>query len=120
MADDLDQLQPRDRVEEMQPQEALRRLQRRAQVLQWNARGVGGEDRAWLHFRFDPCIDLLLQFQLFRYRFDDEIGIAHAFAVKVRHQPVQRVTDLGALAHDLAEQIGSTLDRAGNRLRLHV
>ena len=120
MADDLDQLQPRDRVEEVQPQEALRRLQRRAQVFQRNARGVGGEDRARLQLRLEPGIDLLLQLQLFRHRFDDEIGVAHALAVEVRHQPVQRVADVGALAHDFAEQVHGALDRSRDRLRLHV
>ncbi len=120
MADDLDQLQPRHRIEEVQSDEPLRRFQRGAQVLQRNARCVGREDRARLHFRLQPGIDLLLQFQLFRHRLDDQVGIAHAFAVEIGNEPVQRVTDVGGFAHDLAEQVRCPLHRAGNRLRLHV
>ena len=116
MADDLDQLQPRYRIEEVQPEQPLGLLQRGAQILQRNARGIGGEDRAGLHLRLEPGIDLLLQLQLFRHRLDDEIGVADALAVHVRHQPVQRVAHIGALAQDLAEQIGGALDRAGDRL----
>ena len=104
----------------MQPDQPLRRFQGRAQILQRNARGVGGEDRAGFHFRLKPGIDLLLQLQLFRHRFDDEVGVADALAVEIRDQPVQRVADIGALAHDLAEQIRCAFHRAGYRLRLHV
>ena len=120
MADDLDELQPRHRIEEVQPEQPLGLLQRGAQILQRNARRVGGEDRARLHLRLEPGIDLLLQLQLFRHRLDDEIGVADALGLHVRHQPVERVAHIGALAHDLAEQIGGALDRAGDRLRLHV
>ena len=104
----------------MQPHQPLRRLQRRAQILQRNARGVGGEDRARFHFRLKPGIDLLLQLQLFRHRFDDEVGVVDALAVEIGNEPVQRVADIGALAHDLAEQIRCAFHSARNRLRLHV
>ena len=109
VADDLDQLHPRDRIEEVQPDQPLRTLQRGAQILQRNARGVGGEDRARLHARLDPGIDLLLQLELFRHRLDDEIGVAHALAVEIGHQAVERVAHVGALADDLAEQSAARL-----------
>ena len=120
MADDLDQLQPRHRIEEVQADQPLRLRQRGAQVLQRNARGVGGEDRARLHPGLERGIDLLLQLEFFRHRLDDEIGIADALAVHIRHEAIQRVADVDALAHDLAEQLRGALDRAGDRLRLHV
>ena len=120
MADDLDELQPRHRVEEVQSEQPLGLLQRGAQILQRDAGRIGGEDRARLHLRLEPGIDLLLQLQLFRHRLDDEIGVADALAVHVRHQPVKRVAHSGALAQDLAEQIGGALDRARDRLGLHV
>ena len=120
MADDFDQLQPRHRVEEVQAEQPFGPLQRGAQILQRDARGVGGEDRARLHLWLEAGIDLLLQLQLFRHRLDDEIGVAHALAVHVGHKAVERVADFGRLADDLAEQFGGALDRAGDRLRLHV
>ena len=120
MADDLDELQPRYRIEEMQAEQPLGLLQRGAQILQRDARRVGGEDRARLHLGLEAGIDLLLQLQLFRHRLDDEIGVADALGLHVRHQPVQRIAHRRALAQDLAEQIGGALDGARDRLRLHV
>ncbi len=104
----------------MQAQQPLGFCQRGAQILQRDAGRIGGEDRARLHLRLDPGIDLLLQLELFRHRLDDEVGVADALAVHVRDQPVMRVAHLGALAHDLAEQIRGALHRAGDRLGLHV
>ncbi len=104
----------------MQSEQPFGLRQRRSQILQRNARRVGGEDRARLHPRLEAGIDLLLQLQLLRHRLDDQIGGANAFAVEIWDQPVERVADIGALAHDLAEQIGGALHRARDRLSLHV
>ena len=73
-----------------------------------------------LHPRLEAGIDLLFQLQLLGHRLDDQIGGANALAVEIGNQPVERVADIRALAHDLAEQIGRALHRAGDRLRLHV
>ena len=120
MADDLDQLQPRHRVEEVQPEQPLGPRKRAAQILQRNARGVGRKNSTRFHLRLKPGIDLLLQLQLFRHRLDDEVGVADAFGLHVRHQPVECIADIGTLAQDLAEQFRRALDGAGDRLRLHV
>ena len=88
----------------MQAQQPFRPLQTRAQILQRNARGVGGEDRTRLHDGLEPGIDLLLQRQLFRHRLDDEIGVADALAAHIGHQPIQRIAHIGALAQDFSEQ----------------
>ncbi len=120
MADDLDELQPRHRIEEVQAEQPLGPRERGAQILQRNARGVGGEDRARLHDRLEPGIDLLLQLQLFRHRLDDEVGVADTLGLHVRHQPVERIAHGGTLAQDFSVEIGGALDRARDRLRLHV
>ncbi len=120
MADHLDQLQPRHRIEEVQADQPLRRGQRGAQILQRDAGGVGGENGARLHPRLEPGIHLLLQVQPFRHRLDNEIGIADALPRHVRHQPVKRITHRDRLADDLAEQLGGALHRPRDRFRLHV
>ena len=91
MADDLDELQARDGIEEVQPEQPFRPLQCRAQILQWNAGGVGRENRARLHPGLEAGIDLLLQLELLRHRLDDEIGVAHALAAHVGHEAIERI-----------------------------
>jgi len=120
VAHDLDQLHARHRVEEMHADEMIGPLQALAQLLQRNARGVGGENRARLHPRLGRGIDLALELERLRHRLDDEIGEAHALTGEIGDQPVERVADRDALVTDLAVEIGRALDRLGQRLGLHV
>ena len=91
VADDLDQLHARHRIEEMNADEPLRPRQSFAQLLERNARRVGGEDRAGLHLRLDAGKDLALEFEIFRHRFDDQIGAGNAVALEIGNQAVERV-----------------------------
>src|SRR5262249_60857508 len=92
-------------------------LQRGAQILERNTRRVGRKDRTGLHPWLEPSVDLLLQLELFGDGLDDEVGVAHALARHIRHQPVERVAYLDRLAGDLCEELGGALDRARERLR---
>ena len=56
-----------------------------------------------------------------RHRLDDEVGVAHAFALEVGDEPVERVAHLGGLlSADLAVELGGAPDRGAERLGLHV
>ena len=120
MADHLDQLHARYRIEEVHADEMVRPLQLRAQLLKRNARRIGGENRAGAHPGLYPRIDLALQIQDLRHRLDDEVGGARALAVEVGDESIERIANLGSLVPDLCEQVGRALDRAPERLDLHV
>ena len=120
VAHHLDQLHARHRIEEMQADELLGPLQAGAQLLQRNARRVGGEDRVRPHLRLDRGIDLALELERLRHRLDHQVGGAHALAREIGDQPVERVARLDPLVADLAEQLGRARDRLAERLGLHV
>ena len=92
MADDLDQLQPRHRIEEMQADAAAPAS---ASVVRRSCSGMlevlVARIAPGFIFGSSAGIDLLLQLELFRHRLDDEIGVADALAVHIGDQPVQRV-----------------------------
>src|SRR6185295_1740805 len=121
MADNLDKLHARNRVEKVDTDKPLRPLQPLAQLLQRNARCVGGQNRPGFQLRLDACVYLLLEAKCFWYGFNDEVGGRHAFAAQVRDQTIERVADSAAVvAADLSIELGGALDCASNRLRLHV
>src|SRR6185437_393450 len=69
----------------------------------------------------DAGVNLLLEIELFRHRLDNEVGRRYAFAAEVGDQPVERIAYLAAIvATDLAVEVGSALDCAGQGLGLHV
>src|SRR6185312_2438574 len=99
----------------------FRPLQSLAQLLEGNARSIGGENCPLSHFRLDAGVNLLLEIELFRHRLDNEVGRRYAFAAEVRDQPVERIAYPAAIvATDLAVEVSSALDCAGQGLGLHV
>jgi hypothetical protein len=97
-----------------------RALQAFAQLFERDARRVGRENCFGLHLRFDPGVDLLLELQILRYSFNDEVRGGNAFALQIRNQSVERVAHVTAFPTYLAEQHGCALDRAGERLGFGV
>ena len=92
-----------------------------AQLLERNARRVGGEDGVGFHLRLDAGEDFPLELEHFRHRLDDQVGGGDAVALEVGDQTVERVAHLAAVvaADDGVERAGA-LDGAGDRLRLGV
>src|SRR6202048_1447863 len=99
----------RDRIEEVQADQMIRPLQLRTQLLQRNARRVGGENSSGLHARLGGSIDLALKLERLRHRLDDEIGGAHALAVAIGDKAVERIANLCALLPAPAAQSGRGL-----------
>ncbi len=121
MADDFDKLHARDRIEEVDADQPLRPRQSLAQLLERDARRVGGENGVGLNLRLDAGEDLALQIENFRHSLDDQVRGGDAFALEIGDQAVERVAHSAAVvAADLAEQVGGALDRAGDRFRLGV
>ena len=104
----------------MQANEAVGATQTCAQLLERDARRVGSEDRVRTHLLFRRRVDALLEIEPLRSRLDHEVGRSNSIAAQIGHQPIERVADIGAFVADLLVKVGRALDRAGNRLRLHV
>ena len=115
VADHLDKLHARDRIEEMDADQPFRPRQSLAQLLERNARRVGGEDRVRLHLRLDAGEDLALEFEIFRYRLDDQIGAGDSVALEVGNQAVEGVAHPPpVVAADLSVKFRGALDGAAD------
>ncbi len=97
VADHLDELHARHRIEEMDADQPLRPRQALAQLLERDARRVGGEDRVRLHLRLDAGKDLSLEVEHFRHRLDDQVGGGDAVALEIGDQAVERIAHLAAV-----------------------
>jgi hypothetical protein len=98
----------------------MRPLQSFAQLLQGNARCVGGQDRVRPHPGLDAGIDLALEIEHLGHRFDYQIGGAHPLAGEIGQQAIERIAHIDAPVRDPVEQFRGASDRSGERLRLHV
>ena len=96
VAHHLDELHARHRIEEVNADQPLRPRQPFAQLLQRNARRIGGEDGVGLHLRLDTGEDLAFEIENFRHRLDDQIGGGNAGAVEIRDQAIERVAHVCA------------------------
>ncbi len=96
----------------MQPDEALRVLEHVGQLSERDARGVGRQQRALLHLRFDLGVDLLLEFDLLRHRLDHQVGVGDAVLARVGDQAIEDVAGLRRRAVLALAQ----LRRPGHRL----
>ena len=83
----------RDRVEEMQAQEALRCGQPFAQLVQWNAGRVAGENFVALELRLHRGVQRTFGVGVFVDGLDGQIGFRHAAAFHVGAQAVRRRGD---------------------------
>jgi len=120
VAHDFDELHARHRIEEVQADEAVGAAQPFAQLLERDARRVGGEDCVGAHLLLGRRVDVLLEIEPLRSRLDHEVGGANSIPAQIRNQAVERVADLDALVADLFVELRRALDRARDRLRLHV
>ena len=75
----------------MQADQATRILERRADLLEWNARRVGGEQRVGLRLRFQRHEQRLLGVEILEDRLDDHVRVRHAVAGDIGNEPVERV-----------------------------
>ncbi len=104
----------------MQAEETLARIHGRTQFVQRNAGGVGREQRARLHRRFGLAIQLLLGFEIFEDRLDDEIGIGDALAVDIGLQFRRHRRDALRRFQAFGEQFLRAIQRRLDELHLAI
>ena len=105
--DDLDERHHRDRVEEVEADQALGVLQLRADLVDRERRGVGGEDRVVGDVLLDLGEDLLLDAELLEDGLDDPVAVGEVGLVggagDERLQPVGLVGVDAPLAEQLVD-----------------
>ena len=97
----------------MDADEPRRVLQRRGDVLQPQAGGVGGEHGTRLHAWFQSAEQRMLGLDVLEDGFDDHVGVRHAVALRVGNQAVEGGAGLERVAQFLGEQ-GMARFRAGD------
>jgi hypothetical protein len=102
--DDLDELHPRDRVEEVQADQTPRIPKTLADALERDARGIGGEQGMLGDARLHLGEQTLLELGLLRDRLDDEVRASQTLAVRVRDQAVPGRANQSGIAQALLEE----------------
>ena len=118
--DDLHELHPRDRVEEVQADETPRIPKTLADALERDARGIGGEQGMLGDARLHLGEQTLLELRLLRDRLDDEVGASQTLAVRVRDQPVPGCADQPWIAQALLEEAMGALHGSSDLIEREV
>jgi hypothetical protein len=113
----LDQRHHRHRIEEVDADQARRILERRRNVGQFEAGGVGGDQRLGFGARFDVGEQGLLGVEVFEDRLDDHVGLAHAIPFGVGDQAVEGEAGGFPVAQLLFEELRGAAD--GRRDAFH-
>jgi len=114
--DDLHQGHLRDRVEEVQADEAPRLVQPLGELFQGDAGGVGGQHRIGAYARFQACKKPALGLEVLDDGFDDQIGRCRAPILRVGDEPVEGLCDKFRALEAFLEQLARALQRRGDRL----
>jgi len=104
VGDDFDQRHHRHWIEEVQAEELSRARHGRAQGVEGDGRGVGGQQLALVELRFHLAVQILLGLEVLVDRLDHEIGFGHAGAVHIGLQAFQRLRDTFRRLQSLLEQ----------------
>jgi len=92
--DDLDQGHLGNRIEEMDANQALRFFQYRCDISQRYGGGIGCHHCTVFHLWLDAGKQLTFCIDIFKYGFNDDIGLADAFALNIGNQSTDRTCDL--------------------------
>ncbi|CRR83940.1 hypothetical protein PAERUG_P48_London_17_VIM_2_01_13_02338 [Pseudomonas aeruginosa] len=105
------------RVEEMHAAEVFRTLQRLGQQADGDGRGVGGDDRVFLHRAFHFGEHGLLDLGVLDDGFDDDVDVAE---VAIGHGRTDAIERLGHLRRGQATLLDALAEQLGGLVQAHL